>query len=49
LAKNGYSPDYGARPLKRLIEKEILDYLADEIIKGQIKEGKKSVCFFKEK
>ena len=41
LAKNGYSPDYGARPLKRLIEKEILDYLADEIIKGQIKEGKK--------
>jgi len=41
LAKNGYSPDYGARPLKRLIEKEILDHLADEIIKGQIKEGNK--------
>ena len=45
LAKNGYSPDYGARPLKRLIEKEILDHLADEIIKGQIKEGNKIAVF----
>jgi len=41
LAKNGYSADYGARPLKRLIEKEILDHLADKIINGQIKEGNK--------
>jgi len=39
LIQNGYNPDYGARPLKRLIEKEILDSLADEIIKGEVKEG----------
>lgn len=43
LAKKGYSREYGVRPLKRLIEKEILDQLADEIIKGKIKEGKSRV------
>lgn len=41
LAKKGYDPEYGARPLKRLIEKEILDYLADKIIGGEVKEGSK--------
>jgi ATP-dependent Clp protease ATP-binding subunit ClpB len=41
LSQKGFSPDYGARPLKRLIEKEILDRLADEIIIGEIKGGKK--------
>ncbi|MGB9681258.1 MAG: ATP-dependent Clp protease ATP-binding subunit [Minisyncoccia bacterium] len=39
FAEKGYSPEYGARPLKRLLEKEILDNLADKIIKGEIKEG----------
>jgi len=43
LAQKGYNPDYGARPLKRLIEKEALDPLADEIIKGKIKEGDKII------
>ena len=47
LAQKGFSPDYGARPLKRLIEKEILDHLADEIIIGEIKEGKKISVGFK--
>ena len=37
LAKKGYDPNYGARPLKRLIEREILDFLADRIISGGIK------------
>ena len=41
LAQKGYNSNYGARPLKRLIEKEVLDPLADEIIKGKIKEGNK--------
>lgn len=41
LARKGYSPDYGARPLKRLIEKEVLDPLADEMIQGKIKDGSK--------
>lgn len=41
LIKKGYSAEYGARPLKRLIEKEVLDCLADLIIAGKIRENKK--------
>ncbi|MFH1878995.1 MAG: ATP-dependent chaperone ClpB, partial [Candidatus Omnitrophota bacterium] len=39
LASRGYDPDYGARPLKRLIQKEIQDKMALEILKGNIKDG----------
>ena len=39
LAKNGYDKQYGARPLKRLIQKEIEDLIAEEIIREKIKEG----------
>jgi len=39
IAKKGYEPSYGARPLKRVIQNEILDKLALEIIEGKIKEG----------
>lgn len=39
LGTEGYDPTYGARPLKRLIQKQILDPLALEIINGNIKEG----------
>mgnify|MGYP001562908826 CR=1 FL=1 len=39
LAKKGYNPSYGARPLKRVIQHEILDELALKIIKGEIVEG----------
>lgn len=35
LAKKGYDPAFGARPLKRLIQREILDPLAMKIIEGQ--------------
>lgn len=41
LAKKGYDPSYGARPLKRLIQREVLDRLSEEILKGKIKEGEK--------
>ena len=41
LAKKGFSPFFGARPLKRVIQSEILDQLALEIIEGRIKEGEK--------
>ncbi|MFN3301593.1 MAG: AAA family ATPase, partial [Patescibacteria group bacterium] len=41
LADRGYDPVFGARPLKRVIQKEILDKLALEIVKGKIKEGDK--------
>lgn len=39
LAKEGYDPTYGARPLKRLIQKEILNPLAMKILSGEFREG----------
>ncbi|SPO02751.1 probable heat shock protein HSP104 (endopeptidase Clp ATP-binding chain HSP104) [Cephalotrichum gorgonifer] len=39
LASAGYSPAYGARPLARLIEKEVLNKLAIHILKGAIRDG----------
>lgn len=39
IAEIGYDPQYGARPLKRVIQKTIQDPLAMEIISGRIKEG----------
>ena len=39
ILKKGYSDEYGARPLKRVIEKEIGDILADSIINNKIKEN----------
>jgi len=39
LAKEGYDPAYGARPLKRVIQQKILDPLSLEILDGRIREG----------
>ncbi|HPN96451.1 MAG TPA: ATP-dependent chaperone ClpB [Candidatus Moranbacteria bacterium] len=39
LAEKGYDPAYGARPLKRVIQSEIMDELASGIIEGKIKKG----------
>ena len=39
LARDGYDPAFGARPLKRLVQKRILDPLALELIDGRIHEG----------
>ncbi|MEK6690258.1 MAG: ATP-dependent chaperone ClpB [Nitrospirota bacterium] len=39
LAKEGYDPTYGARPLKRLIQKDVLNPLAMRILSGEFKEG----------
>jgi len=39
FAEKGYDPEFGARPLKRLIQKELLDHVAREIIAGNIHEG----------
>jgi ATP-dependent Clp protease ATP-binding subunit ClpB len=39
LAREGFDPVYGARPLKRVIQREILDPLSMEILEGKIKEG----------
>ena len=39
LAQDGYDPSFGARPLKRLIQKRVLDPLALELIDGRIHDG----------
>ncbi|MGB3112341.1 MAG: ATP-dependent chaperone ClpB [Candidatus Omnitrophota bacterium] len=49
LAAKGYDPDYGARPLKRLIQKEIQDKLALELLQGRISEGAKVLVDYDEK
>jgi ATP-dependent Clp protease ATP-binding subunit ClpB len=41
IAEHGYSPVYGARPLKRLLQKLILDPLAMEILAGKFSDGDK--------
>ncbi|HEX9287619.1 MAG TPA: hypothetical protein VF999_10170, partial [Thermoanaerobaculia bacterium] len=39
LAGRGYDPTYGARPLKRLIQKEVADALASKILKNELLAG----------
>lgn len=39
LAEEGYDPAFGARPLKRVIQKRILNELAKKIIDGSIQAG----------
>jgi ATP-dependent Clp protease ATP-binding subunit ClpB len=39
LAKEGYDPVYGARPLKRVIQRQLQDPLAKEILEGKFKDG----------
>ena len=39
IAKAGYSPVYGARPLKRALQKIVQDGLAMKILEGSIAEG----------
>ena len=41
LADKGYDPAYGARPLKRVIQKSVQDPLAELILSGKIKDGEK--------
>jgi ATP-dependent Clp protease ATP-binding subunit ClpB len=39
LIAEGYDPTYGARPLKRTIQREVLDPLAMRVLQGEFKEG----------
>jgi len=39
LAQKGYDPIYGARPLRRVIQKELQNKLATQILEGKIKDG----------
>ncbi len=41
LAKEGYDPFFGARPLKRLIQQQVVNMLSNAILKGEISSGQK--------
>ncbi|TVY44488.1 Heat shock protein, mitochondrial [Lachnellula subtilissima] len=49
LAERGYDPRFGARPLNRLIAKQIGNGLADKIIRGEVKSGDHAVVDINEK
>ncbi|MGA0987684.1 MAG: ATP-dependent Clp protease ATP-binding subunit [Flavobacteriaceae bacterium] len=39
LAEKGYDPDFGARPIKRLIQKEVMNVISKELLAQIVKEG----------
>ena len=39
LAEHGYDPAYGARPLRRLVQREIGDRLARALLAGEVRDG----------
>ena len=41
IAKESYDEKFGARPLKRMIQNKIEDFISEEILKGKIKENNK--------
>ena len=36
LAEKGFNPEYGARPVKRVIQKDVLNQLSKEILSGKV-------------
>ncbi|KAK4543727.1 chaperone ATPase hsp78 [Oleoguttula mirabilis] len=48
LCEKGYDPRYGARPLNRLISKEVGNSLADKIIRGVLKSGEAATVIMRE-
>jgi ATP-dependent Clp protease ATP-binding subunit ClpC len=48
LAKEGFDPTYGARPLRRAIQKHIEDRLSEELLKGTISKGDTVTIDFKD-
>ncbi|GAA1355470.1 ATP-dependent Clp protease ATP-binding subunit [Arthrobacter rhombi] len=39
IAEHGYEPEYGARPLRRVIQREVDDAIADLLVSGQVHDG----------
>ena len=39
LADKGYDPAYGARPLKRVIQKDLVDPMAKKLLAGELADG----------
>jgi ATP-dependent Clp protease ATP-binding subunit ClpB len=49
LAELGYDPQYGARPVKRLMQKKVLNELSKQILAGNVQNGEKVVVDFFER
>ena len=43
VATEGFDPEYGARPIRRALQKHVEDYLSEELLKGNIQKGQKIV------
>ena len=43
IAEVGYDPEYGARPLRRAIQKHVEDRLSEELLKGTVLTGGKVI------
>ncbi len=43
IADEGYDPEYGARPLRRALQREVEDRLSEELLKGNIEKGKQII------
>ncbi|CAG9622250.1 ATP-dependent protease ATP-binding subunit ClpC [Sutcliffiella rhizosphaerae] len=43
ISEEGYDPEYGARPLRRAIQKHVEDKLSEELLRGNIEKGKKII------
>ena len=48
LAENGFDDIYGARPLRREIQRSIEDNLSEKILDGSIKNGSKILCDYQD-
>ncbi len=48
IAKAGFDPVYGARPLRRAIQSQIEDALSEQMLEGKLKKGQKALCDWKE-
>jgi ATP-dependent Clp protease ATP-binding subunit ClpC len=48
LVKEGYDPQYGARPLKRVIQRRVEDKLSEEILTGKVQNGARVTVDYKD-
>ncbi|MCD8502799.1 MAG: ATP-dependent protease ATP-binding subunit ClpC [Bacillaceae bacterium] len=48
IADLGFDPEYGARPLRRALQKHVEDRLSEELLKGEIKKGQKVILDVKD-
>ncbi|MDR7542802.1 MAG: ATP-dependent chaperone ClpB [Armatimonadota bacterium] len=48
LAKEGYNPDFGARPLRRLIQREVENVIARKVLAGEVRAGETVVVDYQD-